>query len=110
MHNLYYKGRIYTRENHVKTGVSSDRPGKLGTVKNPLTLVVNSDDRKIELEKLVAEHEASANITVDSAVDENIIELDAIVNKLTTTRSAKTLNRNDPCSCDSGKKYKKCCG
>ena len=24
--------------------------------------------------------------------------------------AAKTPNRNDPCSCDSGKKYKKCCG
>ena len=110
MHNLYYKGRIYTRENHVKTGVSSDRPAKLGTLKNPLTLVVNSDERKSELSKLVADHESYAKITVDSTVDENIIELDSIVNKLTTTRSTKTLNRNDPCSCDSGKKYKKCCG
>jgi SWIM/SEC-C metal-binding protein len=110
MHNLYYKGRIYTRENHIKTGENSERTAKLGTVKNPLTLVVNSDERKNELEKLVSDNEASANITVDSAADENIVELEAILNKLATSRSTKTLNRNDPCSCDSGKKYKKCCG
>jgi len=26
------------------------------------------------------------------------------------TRSAKKVGRNDPCPCESGKKYKKCCG
>ena len=72
--------------------------------------MVNSDERKSELEKLVADNEAFANISVDNAVDENISELDAIVNKLITSKAAKTPNRNDPCSCDSGKKYKKCCG
>ena len=73
MHDLYYKGRIYTRKNHVTTGSDSSRIAKLGTVKNPLTLVVNSDDRKIELATLVTANEAFADITVDSSVDENII-------------------------------------
>ena len=31
-------------------------------------------------------------------------------NKPQTTRFEKTPNRNDPCLCGSGKKYKKCCG
>ena len=110
MHDLYYKGRIHTRKNHVLSGSDSTPVAKLGTVKNPLTLVVNSDERKAELEKLVADHEAFADITVDSSVDENIVELDAILKKVTTTRFDKTPNRNDPCSCNSGKKYKKCCG
>lgn len=110
MHDLYYKGRIHTRKNHVTTGANLERTAKLGTVKNPLTLIVNSDDRKVEVEKLVADNEAFANITVDSTIDENIIELDAILNKVTTTRFDKTPNRNDPCLCGSEKKYKKCCG
>ena len=109
MHDLYYNGRIHTRENYVKSGDNFERTAKLGTAKNPLTLVVNSDERKSELEKIVAENEAFANISVDNAADENISELDVIVNKLTTSKVAKTPNRNDPCSCDSGKKYKKCC-
>ncbi|MGJ8693795.1 MAG: PBPRA1643 family SWIM/SEC-C metal-binding motif protein [Thalassotalea sp.] len=109
MHDLYYKGRIHTRENHVTTGYNTKRNVKLGTEKNPLTLVVASEERKQEVASLVAEHELFAEITVDSASDENIKELDSVLNKPTTTIFEKTPKRNDPCSCGSGKKYKKCC-
>ena len=27
-----------------------------------------------------------------------------------TIRNGKKIGRNEPCPCDSGKKYKKCCG
>ena len=110
MHDLYYKGRIHTRVNHVKTGYNTKRTVKLGTENNPLTLVVTSDEKKIEVERLVAENGLFANITIDSGIDENINELNAILNKPTTTTFDKTPNRNDPCSCNSGKKYKRCCG
>lgn len=110
MHDLYYKGRIHTRVNHVKTGFNTKRVVKLGTEKNPLTLFVTSDERKLEVAALAAENDLIANITVDSTVDENIDELSVILNKPTTTTFDKTPNRNDPCSCGSGKKYKKCCG
>jgi SWIM/SEC-C metal-binding protein len=110
MHDLYYKGRIHTRLNHVKTGYNSMRTVKLGTEKNPLTLVVNSDDKKLEVELLLTDNGLFADITVDSTIDENIDELNAILNKPTTTTFEKTPNRNDPCSCGSEKKYKKCCG
>jgi SWIM/SEC-C metal-binding protein len=110
MHDLYYKGRIHTRVNHVKTGYNTKRTVKLGTEKNPLTLVVNSDEKKHEMEALVAESGLFAEISVDSTVDENINELTTILNKPTTTVFDKTPNRNDPCLCGSGKKYKKCCG
>ena len=110
MHDLYYKGRIYTRENHVKTGSDSTRVAKLGTVKNPVTLTVNNNDRKSEVEKLAADNGLFADISVDSTVDENITELNGVLNIATTTRFDKTPNRNEPCLCGSGKKYKKCCG
>jgi len=110
MHDLYYKGRIHTRENHVKTGYNTRRTVKLGTEKQPLTLVVISDERKLEVEALIADNGLFANITVDNAAEENINDLNAILNKPTTTTFEKTPNRNDPCSCGSGKKYKKCCG
>lgn len=110
MHDLYYKGRIHTRENHVTTGYNNKRSVKLGTEKRPLTLVVNNDERKQEVAALVADNGLFAEITVDSAIDENINELNGILNKPTTTTFDKTPNRNDPCSCGSGKKYKKCCG
>jgi len=110
MHDLYYKGRIHTRQNHVKTGYNTKRTVKLGTEKHPLTLVVTSEEKKSAVAAIVAENELFANITVDSTVDEDISELDAVLNKPTTTRFDKTPNRNEPCSCGSGKKYKKCCG
>ncbi len=110
MHDLYYKGRIHTRVNHVRTGYTSKRIAKLGTEKKPLTLVVNSDEKKLAVETLVADNGLYADIVVDSTIDENINELNAILNKPVTTTFDKTPNRNDPCSCNSGKKYKKCCG
>ncbi len=110
MHDLYYKGRIHTRHNHVTTGYNTKRTVKRGTEKNPLALVVTSEERKLEVELIVADNGLFADITVDGAVDENINELNGLLNKATTTRFEKTPNRNDPCSCGSGKKYKKCCG
>jgi SWIM/SEC-C metal-binding protein len=110
MHDLYYKGRIHTRVNHIKTGYNTKRAAKLGTEKHPLTLVVTSEERKIEVAALVAENKLFADITVDGASDENINELNSVLNKPTTTTFEKTPNRNDPCLCGSGKKYKKCCG
>lgn len=110
MHDLYYKGRIHTRVNHVKSGYNTKRTVKLGSQENPLTLVVTSDERKVEVEALVTDNKLFADISVDSSADENINELNVILNKPVTTTFDKTPNRNDPCSCGSGKKYKKCCG
>jgi SWIM/SEC-C metal-binding protein len=110
MHDLYYKGRIHTRVNHVTTGYHSKRIVKLGTEKKPLTLIVNSDERKLEIAALVSHNGLFADICVDSTIDENINELSVILDKPATTRFDKTPNRNDPCPCGSGKKYKKCCG
>jgi len=110
MHDLYYKGRIHTRKNHVTTGYNTKRSAKLGSEKYPLTLTVSSEEKKAEIEALVSDNSLFAEITIDSTIDENILELTAILNKITTTTFEKTPNRNDPCSCNSGKKYKKCCG
>jgi len=110
MHDLYYKGRIHTRVNHVKTGYNSKRTVKLGSEKNPLTLVVSSEEKKHEVETLVIDNGLFADITLDSTLEENINELNLLLNKPSTTSFDKTPKRNDPCSCGSEKKYKKCCG
>ena len=110
MHDLYYKGRIHTRKNHVKSGFNKNRNAKLGSQENPLTLIVNTEERKVAVELLLTEHHLAANITIDDDVEENINELTAITETPSTTTFETTPGRNDPCSCDSGKKYKKCCG
>lgn len=110
MHDLYYKGRIHTRHNHVKSGYESKRDARLGTQEHPLTLTLNDESKRADIDTLLAEHKLIANITIDENAEENINELSALIETPTTTTFEKTPGRNDPCSCNSGKKYKKCCG
>jgi SWIM/SEC-C metal-binding protein len=110
MHDLYYKGRIHTRHNHVNTGYNTKRVIKLGSEKHPLTLVVTNASHKVEVEKILSEHGLFAHVNLDEEGPENLVELETILNKPTTTRFDKVPKRNDPCFCGSSKKYKKCCG
>ena len=80
MHDLYYKGRIHTRHNHVNTGYNTKRAAKLGSEKYPLTLVVTTESRKIEVESIVSEHGLFAHINLNKEGSENLRELDAILN------------------------------
>lgn len=109
MSKMFFKGRIETRQNHVQSGYNVDRKIKAGTEESPISVLVNSEARKLEVEALAAEHALFVAITVDAEKEENTIELDTVINKPKTTVFEKTPNRNDPCVCGSGKKYKKCC-
>ncbi|MGL0979571.1 PBPRA1643 family SWIM/SEC-C metal-binding motif protein, partial [Vibrio vulnificus] len=62
-----------------------------------------------EIETLLSEHSIVAQIVIDSKQPENTVELDTLLNKPKTITYAKTPERNEPCICGSGKKYKKCC-
>ncbi|AQS39191.1 SWIM/SEC-C metal-binding motif protein, PBPRA1643 family [Shewanella psychrophila] len=107
---FFFKGRKTPKPKHESYGFNTKRSQKSGTDQHPLNLSVVSDERKAEIEAILEQHELVANIEVNADTLENIIELDGILNKPITTRFEKTPNRNDPCSCGSGKKYKKCCG
>ena len=41
---------------------------------------------------------------------EDISDLEKMLNPPKPVTSEKTVGRNDPCPCGSGKKFKKCCG
>ena len=110
MSKFFYKGRIEKKPKHESYGYNTKRSAQLGTEANPLPLTVTSEERKAEIEAILAENDLFAVITVDASAQENLLELDTILNKPKTTVFEKTPNRNDPCSCGSGKKYKKCCG
>ncbi|MGR5279684.1 PBPRA1643 family SWIM/SEC-C metal-binding motif protein [Vibrio rotiferianus] len=109
MSKLFFKGRIETRQNHVLSGYNVNRDVKAGTEEAPINIVVPTEVRKQEVEAITQEHSIFANIIVDESQEENTIELDTLLNKATPTVFEKKPNRNDPCSCGSGKKYKKCC-
>ena len=110
MSKFFFKGRIEKKPKYESFGYNTKRETKLGTETNPLTLIVNSEERQQEVQQQVNDNQLFANITINADIAEDIAELDGILNKPKTTVFEKTPSRNDPCSCGSGKKYKKCCG
>lgn len=110
MSKFFYRGTPDVMGKYGKAGYNPKVKVKLGSTNNPLTLNVPSQARKDEVASIVTKHQLVANIEIDADVAENILELDAVLNKPQTQTFAKTPERNDPCSCGSGKKYKKCCG
>ncbi len=107
---FFFKGRQTPKPKHESYGYNTKRVAKLGTSDNPLSLCVSSIERESEIMARIEEHQLHANIEVNSEKVENIAELDSVLNKPVTTRFDKAPKRNDPCTCGSGKKYKKCCG
>ena len=110
MSKFFFKGRIDPRQNNERYGYQPNRNIKLGSKAQPLTLSVQTEEREAQIIEILTEHTLFADIEVNPDVAENIVELDAVFNKPKTQVFEKTPDRNDPCSCDSGKKYKKCCG
>ena len=110
MSKFFFKGRIELPQDYNTYNYNTDPSAKHGSKKHPITITVQSEERQAEIELLLKENEIFANITVDSEAEENTSELDIVLNKPTTVILEKTPKRNQPCSCGSGKKYKKCCG
>jgi len=109
---FFFKGRQDSRQHHTAHGgFQTNASQKSGSKKFPLKLVVTSEARKHEIEALVAKANLHADITLDTneGAVESVAELTAILNKGSTITQAKAPSRNDPCSCGSGLKFKKCC-
>ncbi len=83
---------------------------RLGTPKNPAQLVVQTEERMKELEALCLEKGWNVIFEVNEEAEENISDLDILKSRPESVVVEKTPGRNDPCSCGSGKKFKKCCG
>lgn len=111
MSKFFFKGRQDARQSHVQYNYQTKAKHKIGSKKYPLTLVVTSEARKQEIEALVAGAQLYADISIDSSADavEAIAELTALLNKESAVTRENTPTPNEPCSCGSGKKYKKCC-
>ncbi|MGS2719156.1 PBPRA1643 family SWIM/SEC-C metal-binding motif protein [Paraglaciecola aestuariivivens] len=109
MSKFFFKGRIDPREQYQRFGYNPNRQVKLGTAAMPLSLVVNSVQREQEIQRLLEQHSLVAKIEIDSEQPEDIAQLQAILNTPTTHNKTQQPNRNAPCTCGSGLKFKKCC-
>lgn len=105
-----YKDKPNPKSEHSTPIFASAKGAKLGTERNPLSLSVQSEERQQEVLAICKEHGWAANVAVDAALEENLVELDSLRNKPASVQVEKLPGRNDPCLCGSGKKYKKCCG
>lgn len=110
MSKFFYDNNLNKNANNERLSDSTKRLAKLGTAERPLSLSVQTKDRKLEIEAVLNEKKLFASIQIEPDAEENIVELDGVLNKPKTMVFEKTPKRNEPCSCGSGKKYKKCCG
>ncbi|WP_051785705.1 PBPRA1643 family SWIM/SEC-C metal-binding motif protein [Endozoicomonas numazuensis] len=108
---LYAEGnRLMNLTDKHSRGFERKKSARLGTEKNPASVVVQTEEREQELAAIFEENGWFYTIEVDEELQEDISDLELLKNLPTTKVVEKTPGRNDPCVCGSGKKYKKCCG
>ena len=83
---------------------------KLGTVKRPAVVNVQTEERFKEVASIFEENGWDYTIALEPDKPEDITDLEILLDKPKTKRAEKKVGRNEPCPCGSGKKYKKCCG
>ena len=110
MAKIFQKGPAMKQAERSKSNFEEKNALRLGTRKAPAQICVQTPEREQELAAVFAANGWACVIEVDPEQDENIRSLEILQNKQVSTVSAKKPNRNDPCPCESGKKYKKCCG
>ncbi|MDD2759927.1 MAG: SEC-C metal-binding domain-containing protein [Methylomonas sp.] len=82
---------------------------KLGTEKRPIIVRVQTEERGIYVAETCTKHGWHYIIGLEPDKQEDISDLEKMLNPTQPVTSEKTVGRNDPCPCGSGKKYKKCC-
>lgn len=112
MSRFFYHGKANNNTERGKSSIASTKSLKLGTKKAPAQITVTTEERKRELAQVFIENRWHADINVNASAEENISDLESLLAKqnITAAITTKKANRNDPCPCESGKKYKKCCG
>ncbi|MDX2446266.1 MAG: SEC-C metal-binding domain-containing protein [Desulfobacterales bacterium] len=86
------------------------KTAKLGTEKNPAVVNVQTKKRVKELESVFEKNGWKYTVELDPDKPENINDLETLLNPPKTKIAEKKVGRNEACPCESGKKYKKCCG
>lgn len=101
-------GKTFDRDKGVKS-FDPNRHYKPGTKKNPVTVYVQSEERKKEVAAVFQENNWAAIINIAPDRPEDISSLEILLHPVTTKINEHKIGRNDPCYCGSGKKFKRCC-
>lgn len=82
---------------------------KLGSKKHPAVVRVNTMEKAEEIMNFCHKNGWQVIVGIEPDAKEDISDFEKLMNPPQPIISAITNGRNDPCSCGSGKKYKKCC-
>lgn len=82
---------------------------KLGTKQHPIIIRVRTEQRGQYIAQECELRGWQYIIGLEPDKPEDISDFEKSINPPTSIQSEK-IGRNDPCSCGSGRKYKKCCG
>jgi SWIM/SEC-C metal-binding protein len=110
MAKIFQKGPALKQAEQGKSNFKDKNTFRLGTRKAPAQISVQTEEREQELAAICADNGWVCVIDVNPEQDENVRDLEVLQNKQVSVVSTDKVNRNDPCPCGSGKKYKKCCG
>ena len=110
MAKIFQKGPALKQAEQSKTNFEANKTFRLGTRKAPAQISVQTEERKQELAAIFAKNGWACVIEINPEQDENTRDLETLQTKQIRAVSTKKANRNDPCPCGSGRKYKKCCG
>jgi SWIM/SEC-C metal-binding protein len=86
------------------------KPAKLGTEKKPAVVTVQTEERLKEVEAIFEAHGWKYTIGLEPDKPEDILDLERLLNPPRPIIADKKVGRNEPCPCESGNKYKRCCG
>ena len=82
---------------------------RLGSKKLPAEISVQSEAKQSEVMAILSENKWFGNVVIDKDKEENLKDLTFLQDQSVVSVTSNKLGRNDPCSCGSGKKFKKCC-
>ncbi len=94
----------------MKNKFDGQKPARLGTPKNPARLRVKTKKRAQEVQAQLTQQGWHGEVEIDRGQPEDVVDLDLLQNPVPTRIVETKIGRNAPCSCGSGRKYKKCCG
>ena len=83
---------------------------KLGTRKRPIIARVATQERAEEVIAICDERGWIAIVGIEPDEPEDISDLERMLSPPQPVMAEEKIGRNEPCSCGSGKKFKKCCG
>ena len=86
------------------------KTAKLGTIKKPAIVRVQTEERLKEVASKFEENGWIYTIGLEPDKPEDITDLEILLNPPKTRTAEKKIGRNELCPCGSGKKYKNCCG